>query len=197
LDYAGVVEEKGRDCDKLGLLRFEKEYVNVLLVEQPNGDFGDTLMRQFLFDAFRKPLYERLVNSSDKQLAAIADKSLKETRYHLKHSSEWVIRLGDGTEESHTRIQSSLDILWRYSAELFYSDEVETELTASGILPDLSGVRSEWVATVNSVFQQATIVIPSNNWKFEGGRLGRHSEHFGHLLSELQYMQRAFPNSQW
>ena len=197
LDYAGVVEEKGRDCDKLGLLRFEKEYVNVLLVEQPNGDFGDTLMRQFLFDAFRKPLYERLVNSSDKQLAAIADKSLKETRYHLKHSSEWIIRLGDGTEESHTRVQNSLDILWRYSFELFYSDEVETELTASGILPDLSGIRSEWEATVNSVFQQATITIPSHNWKFEGGRLGRHSEHFGHLLSELQYMQRAYPNSQW
>jgi ring-1,2-phenylacetyl-CoA epoxidase subunit PaaC len=197
LDYAGVVEEKGRDCDKLGLLRFEKEYVNVLLVEQPNGDFGDTLMRQFLFDAFRKPLYERLVNSSDKQLAAIADKSLKETRYHLKHSSEWIIRLGDGTKESHTRIQNSLDVLWRYSSELFYSDEVEIELTEKGILPDLSGIRSEWEATVNSVFQQATIAIPSNNWKFEGGRLGRHSEHFGHLLSELQYMQRAFPNSQW
>jgi len=197
LDYAGVIEGKGRDCDKLGLVRFEKEYVNVLLVEQPNGDFGDTMMRQFLFDAFRKPLYERLVNSSDKQLAAIADKSLKETRYHLKHSSEWVIRLGDGTEESHTRIQKALDNLWRYADELFYSDEVETELTANGILPDLSGIRSEWDSTVNSVFQQAKIEIPTNNWKFDGGRKGRHSEHFGHILSELQYMQRAYPNLEW
>jgi len=197
LDYAGVIEDKGRDCDKLGLLRLEKEYTNVLLVEQLNGDFGDTLMRQFLFDAFRKPLYERLVHSTDKQLAAIADKSLKETRYHLKHSSEWVIRLGDGTEESHSRIQNSLDNLWRYADELFYSDAVDSELTASGILPDLSGIRAEWDSTINVVFQQATLEIPANNWKFGGGRLGRHSEYFGHLLSELQYMQRAYPNMKW
>ncbi len=197
LDYAGVIEGKDRNCDKLGLLRYEKEYVNVLLVEQPNGDFGDTMMRQFLFDAFRKPLYERLVNSSDKQLAAIADKSLKETRYHLKHSSEWVIRLGDGTEESHDRVQNSLNTLWRYADELFYTDEVENELIASGILPDLSGIKAEWESTVKYVFSEATLEIPTNNWKFEGGRKGRHSEHFGHLLSELQYMQRAYPNMEW
>ena len=197
LNYAGEVEGNGRDGDKLAFLRFEHQYTNLLLVEQPNGDFADTIMRQFLFDAYRKPLFERLINSNDEQLSAIAEKSLKETRYHLKHTSEWVIRLGDGTEDSHQRIQKALDNLWRYADEIFYTDEVDAELTKSGILPDLSYVRSEWENTVKSIFSEATISIPSNNWKFEGGRKGRHSEQMGYILSELQYMQRAYPNLEW
>ena len=154
-------------------------------------------MRQFLFDAYRKPLFEYLVNSKNSQLAAIAEKSLKETKYHLRHTSEWVIRLGDGTEESHQRIQKALDNLWRYSDEIFMTDAVDDELTKSGILPDLTDLRSIWNQTVNSVFTEATISIPTNNWKFEGGRKGRHSEHMGYILSDLQYMQRAYPNLEW
>jgi ring-1,2-phenylacetyl-CoA epoxidase subunit PaaC len=154
-------------------------------------------MRQFLFDAYRKPLFERLINSKDAQLSAIAEKSLKETKYHLRHTSEWVIRLGDGTEESHERIQKALDNLWRYADEIFFTDAVDEELTKSGILPDLADLRSIWEQTVNSVFTEATISIPTNNWKFEGGRKGRHSEHMGYILSDLQYMQRAYPNMEW
>lgn len=196
-NYAGEVEGKDRDGDKLAFLRFEHQYTNLLLLEQPNGDFADTIMRQFLFDAYRRPLFEKLIYSNDQQISAIAEKSLKETKYHLRHSSEWVIRLGDGTEESHQRIQKSLDNLWRYADELFYSDEVEEELTAKGILPDLSEIRTSWDNTVKAVFSEATISIPTNNWKFDGGRKGKHSEHMGYLLAELQYMQRAYPNMEW
>lgn len=197
LNYAGEIEGKGRSGDDLAFLRFDREYKNLLLVEQPNDDFGVTMMRQFLFDAYRKPLFEALQLSKDQHLAAIAEKSLKETKYHLKHSSEWIIRLGDGTEESHSRIQDALDTLWRYSSELFYSDEVDVELTQKGILPDLSSVYDEWNKTVHHVFNEATLVIPTNNWKHEGGRKGMHSEHLGHLLAEMQYMQRAYPNMKW
>lgn len=197
LEYAGKVEGKGRDGDALAFLRFDREYKNLLLVEQPNGDFGMTMMRQFLFDAFRKPYFERLQNSKDKQLAAIAAKSLKETKYHLKHSSEWIIRLGDGTQESHYRIQDSLDTLWRYTSELFYSDEVDVELQKQGIAPNMLEVYEEWKVTTENVFKEATLEIPTNNWSQEGGRKGLHSEHLGHLLSELQYMQRAYPNMEW
>jgi len=161
LNYAGETEGNGRDGDALAFLRFDRDYRNLLLVEQPNGNFGLTMMRQFLFDAYRKPLFEKLQFSSDKHLAAIAEKSLKETRYHLKHSSEWVIRLGDGTEESHARIQD------------------------------------EWRKTVNSVLEEATLKVPTNNWKQEGGRKGMHSEHLGFMLAEMQYMQRAYPNMEW
>ena len=130
-------------------------------------------------------------------IAAIAEKSLKETKYHLKHSSEWVIRLGDGTEESHNRIQESLNTLWRYTNELFYADAVDDEMRNAGILPDLSELREQWEKTVNHVFDEATLTIPTNNWKQEGGRKGMHSEHLGYILAEMQYMQRAYPNMEW
>lgn len=197
LNYGGIVENKGRDGDKLAFLRLEKEYCNLLLLEQLNGDFGDTMLRQFLFDAYRKPLFELLQLSTDKQLAAIAEKSLKETKYHLKHSSEWVIRLGDGTEESHLRVQNSLTNLWRYTDELFFTDDVEKILVDTGLIPDLNQLKEVWTTNVTAVFEQATLSIPSNNWQFEGGRKGRHSEHMGYLLAELQYMQRAYPNMEW
>ena len=195
--YAGDVEGKGRTEDDLAYLRFDKDYKNALLVEQPNGDFGMTMMRQFIFDAYRLPLYSRLVNSNDAQLAAIAAKSLKETKYHFKHSSEWVIRLGDGTEESHQRIQESLDTLWRYAAELLYNDEVDAELIANGTIPSMEGLELEWKQNIDTVLKEATLTIPTNNWTHEGGRKGMHSEHLGYILAELQYMQRAYPGLEW
>lgn len=197
LNYAGEVEGKGRDGDALAFLRFDRDFKNTLLVEQPNGDFGMTMMRQFLFDAFRQPFYEKLQHSTDKQLAAIAEKSLKETKYHLKHSSEWVIRLGDGTDESHARIQESLNTLWRYTSELFYSDEIDAELLISGIAPDMSQIFDQWNTTVHNVLKEATLEIPKNNWKHEGGRKGMHSEHLGYILTEMQFIQRAYPNMEW
>jgi len=197
LGYAGELEGKGRDADALAFLRFDREYKNVLLVEQPNGDFGMTMLRQFFFDAYRKPLFEKLQHSTDQHLAAIAEKSLKETKYHLKHSSEWVIRLGDGTEESNARIQDSLNTLWRYTNELFFTDEVDAELVEKVIVPSLQEIQNEWNATVTAVLTEATLTIPTNNWKQEGGRKGLHSEHLGYILAELQYMQRAYPNMQW
>ncbi len=197
LGYAGELEGNGRDADALAFLRFDRDYKNVLLVEQPNGDFGMTMLRQFFFDAYRKPLFEKLQQSTDQHLAAIAEKSLKETKYHLKHSSEWVIRLGDGTEESNARIQDSLNTLWRYTNELFFTDEVDAELVEKGIVPSLQEVQNEWNATVTAVLNEATLTIPTNNWKQEGGRKGLHSEHLGYILAELQYMQRAYPNMQW
>jgi len=197
LKYAGEVEGKGRSEDDLAFLRFDKDYRNLLLVEQPNVDFGVTILRQFFFDAFRKPLFDRLVKSSDETIAAIAAKSLKETKYHLKHSSEWVIRLGDGTEESHNRMQNALNDMWRYTAEIFFEDEVDAELKKSGVLPEMDSLRSEWENHVHAVLDEATLKIPENGWEREGGRKGLHSEHLGYILAELQYMQRAYPNMEW
>ncbi|MDO7610118.1 MAG: phenylacetate-CoA oxygenase subunit PaaC [Crocinitomicaceae bacterium] len=197
LDYAGALGGEKKSNDDLAFLRLEKEYVNALLLEQPNGHFGDTIMRQFLFDAFRKPLLECLQDSSEKELASIAEKALKETKYHLKHSSEWVIRLGDGTDESHEKIQGSLHTLYRYSHELFFEDESDFLLQKSKIVPELNSIKLEWEKTVKNVFEMAGIALPENDWKFEGGRQGRHSEHMGFLLTELQYMQRTYPNMEW
>lgn len=197
LKYAGEVEGKGRSEDDIAFLRFDREYRNSLLVEQPNEDFGVTMMRQFLFDAYRKPLFEQLTESSDAQLAAIAEKSLKETKYHLKHSAEWVIRLGDGTEESNNRVQKALNDLWRYTDELFYTDEVDADLESKGVIFSSEDVKASWNEMVKKVLDQATLTIPDNGWQHEGGRKGLHSEHLGYILAELQYMQRAYPNMEW
>lgn len=197
LAYAGKVEGKGRDEDALAFLRYERDYRNNLLVEQPNGDFGMTIMRQFLFDAYRLPLFEALQHSKDEQVAAIAEKSLKETKYHFRHSAEWVIRLGDGTEESHDRIQKSLDVLWRYTADLFVSDAIQSEMEEKGISPKLSDIKNAWEKSVNQVLSEATLTIPDNKWEQKGGREGKHTEHLGYLLAEMQYMQRAYPNMEW
>ena len=196
-DFAAELEGKGRNHDQLAYLRYENEYKNVLLVEQPNGDFAMTLLRQFFFDAFRLPLYEALMQSPVEQLAAIAAKSVKETRYHLKHSSEWVIRMGDGTEESHARAQAAIDHFWRYTNELFYEDAHDHLLQAEAKVPTIASIQAKWTATVTHILSEATLEIPKNNWKFDGGREGRHSEHMGFLLSDLQYMQRAYPNMEW
>lgn len=197
LEYAATVENNGRDADALAFLRYEREYRNTLLVEQANEDFAVTMVRQFLFDAFRKPFFEALQTSKDEQLAAIAEKSLKETKYHLKHSSEWIIRLGDGTEESHKRAQDALDTLWRYTEELFFENEVDAALQAEGIAPSLAPIKAEWEKTVTAVLEEATLSIPQNGWIQKGGRVGLHSENLGYILAELQYMQRAYPNMKW
>tara|TARA_B100001059_G_C17709195_1_gene514481 strand:- start:31 stop:789 length:759 start_codon:yes stop_codon:yes gene_type:complete len=197
LEYSGELADQPKTNDELAYLRLEKEYVNTILVEQPNGHFGDTIMRQFLFDAYRKPLLENLLDSTDMRLAGIAEKSLKETKYHLRHSSEWVIRLGDGTEESHKRIQNSLESLLRYAHELFFENEVDELLIAKGIVPSAEIIFPIWEKTLHDVFKEATLSMPKNNWKFQGGREGRHSEHMGYLLAEMQYMQRTYPNMEW
>lgn len=197
LEYAGSVEKAGRSADDLAFLRYEHDYKNVLLTEQPNSDFAHTMVRQWLFDTFRLFFYEALCLSKDKHLAAIAEKSLKETRYHCKHSSEWVIRMGDGTEESHERVQKALNTLWRYADELFFMDETDQELIAKGIAVDLEALRPKWMERIKAILEEATLELPANNWTQRGGRLGRHSEHMGHLLSEMQYMQRAYPGMEW
>ena len=197
LKYAGEVEGKGRSEDDIAFLRFEREYKNTLLVEQSNEDFGVTMMRQFLFDAYRKPLFEQLTKSFDSQLAAIAEKSLKETKYHLKHSAEWVIRLGDGTEESHNRVQNALNDLWRYTDELFFTDQVDADLEEKDVIFSSVELKAAWSEMVTKVLDQATLTIPDNGWQHEGGRKGLHSEHLGYILAELQYMQRAYPGMEW
>jgi ring-1,2-phenylacetyl-CoA epoxidase subunit PaaC len=195
--YAAQLEGKGRDADALAFLRLEHQYLNAILVEQPNGNFADTLVRQFFFDVYRKLLFEQLLTSTDKQVAAIAEKSLKETRYHLKHSSEWVIRLGDGTEQSKERAQFAILDLWRYTDELFYMDETEIQLAKAGVIPNLKDLKPLWMEQVLSVLNLATLKLPENQGFFGAGRQGRHSEHMGFLLAQLQYMQRVYPNMQW
>lgn len=195
--YAAQVEDKGRTEDDLAFLRIEREYKNVLLVEQTNGDFGKTMVRQFFFDHFQRLLFERLKNSKDATLSAIADKSLKEVKYHFKHSSEWIIRLGDGTEESHERVQEAVNDLYRFVDELFYQDEVDQLLINEGIAVDFSKFRAEYDASILAVLNEATLKLPDEKWQLSGGRKGVHSEHLGYLLAELQYMQRTYPGMEW
>lgn len=195
--YAAQVENAGHDEDKLAYLRDERQYRNLLLVEQPNGDFARTIARQFFYSAFADPYWRAMIISKDATLAAIAAKSEKESAYHLRHSSEWMIRLGDGTEESHRRAQSAIDDLWAFTGELFHSDEGDAALISSGIAIDPESLRGRWSETVSNVLNEATLKLPANDWMQKGGRSGNHTEHLGHLLSELQSMQRTFPNATW
>jgi ring-1,2-phenylacetyl-CoA epoxidase subunit PaaC len=197
LAYAGQVENKGRNEDQLAFLRYEKEYKNVQLVELPNGDFGVTMARQFFFDVYHYYFFKELLSSSDTQLAAIAEKSLKEVTYHVKHSSEWIIRLGDGTEESHTRIQEAVDNLWSYTGELFEMDEVDQLMLSEGIGVDLNKVKNYWNDHVSQILERATLTSPTSDFMHTGGRKGNHTEYFGFILTEMQYMQRAYPNMEW
>lgn len=195
--YAAKVEGKGRDEDQLCFLRVERAFRNCLLVEQPNGDFARTIARQLFFSAFMLPFWEALTGSSDATLAAIAAKAEKEAAYHLRHASEWTIRLGDGTAESHRRMQEAIDLLWPYTGELFEADAIVSELVAAGIAVDPQGLRAGWLETLGRVLEEATLTLPEHGWMQTGGREGRHSESFGHLLSEMQYMQRAYPGRSW
>jgi len=190
--YAAQLKADGSTEDSLAYLRTEREFKNCLLVEQPNGDWAQTMLRQFLFSNFQFHLYQYLLDSPDKTIAAIAEKSLKEVKYHLRWSSEWVIRLGDGTEESHTRMLTAIDELWRYTGELFVPATYEQE---SGI--DLASLKNDWQNKVKAVFEEATLTVPENTFMQTGGKTGKHTEHLGYILSDLQYMQRAYPGSEW
>lgn len=197
LAYAGELEGRGRDEDALAFLRDAPEFVNVTLAEQPNGDFAHTIVRQFLLDAWQLEVYEGLLTSSDTRLAAIAAKAVKETRYHLRFSSGWLIRLGDGTEESHRRAQAALEALWRFTGELFDSDDVDAALAAAGIAPDLKALQPRWTARVDEVLREATLQKPAQvAYKWQGKR-GVHTEHLGHMLAEMQHLQRTYPRAQW
>lgn len=195
--YAGEVEGDGRGEDDFAMKRSEREFTNVLLVEQPNVDFGVITARQFLFDAYQVLLWGRTAASGDEHLAGIAAKGLKEATYHLRRSSSWVVRLGDGTDESHRRMQEAIDGLWRYTAELFETDDVEAELAAEGIAPLSSELRDGWERTVDDVLERATLTRPADPFQTSGGRSGVHTEHLGHLLAEMQWMQRAYPGLTW
>ncbi|MEP9375589.1 1,2-phenylacetyl-CoA epoxidase subunit PaaC [Aquabacter sp. CN5-332] len=195
--YAAEVEAAGNDEDAYAYRRDVRGYGNVLLVEQPNGDFARTMVRQFFYSAFMDPYWRALTASSDATLSAIAAKAEKESAYHLRHSAEWVIRLGDGTEESHRRAQEAVDHLWSFTGEMFEADAGETSLVADGVAPDPETLRGLWRETVSKVLTEATLKLPETEWMQKGGRSGAHSEHLGHLLADLQYMQRAFPGAAW
>jgi len=197
LGRAGEVEGKGRDGDKLAFHRDVLDFRNCWLVEQPNGDFAQTMARQFLFSTWQEMLFGHLEGSSDAFIASVAAKAVKEVRYHAELSAEWVIRLGDGTDESYRRAQAAIDDLWAYTGEMFSVDDSERELIEAGVAIDPTILLPEWLSTVSHVAREATLVLPENDWMQQGGRDGRHSEHLGHLLSELQYMQRSFPGATW
>lgn len=197
LTHAGQLEGKGRDEDALAFLREESEFLNATLVEQPNGDFGDTIVRQLLFDAWQVPLYERLTLSRDPGLAAIAAKGVKEARYHLRYSAGWVVRLGDGTAESRERVQGSLERLWPFTAELLQADDIDREMHAAGIGADLVAVRSDWERQVAATLAEATLERPGDRpWRWYGKR-GEHGEHLGRLLAQMQVLQRTHPGASW
>ena len=195
--YAAQLTGEGATEDTLAYLRAEREYKNCLLTEQPNGDWGQTILRQFFFSNYQSLLYRQLQKNSDLLLAAIAEKSLKEVTYHLRWSSEWVIRLGDGTEESHDRMINAVDTLWRYTGELFVPAAYEQQVVTEGTGVDVTQLKNKWLEKVKEVFDEATLTIPENVFMQGGGKEGRHTEHLGFILTELQYMQRAFPNSEW
>ena len=197
LTYAGEVEGKGRTEDDLSYLRNERHFHNALLVEQPNGDFGCTMFRQFLYTAFSYLIFEELKKSKDTKLSAIAEKSLKEVTYHLRHSSEWLIRLGDGTEESHRRVQNAVDDLWMFTDDLFTMNDIDNTLLKEGIAIDLNQIKSKWKKIVADVFSKAKLTIPQNVFMITGSREGRHTEHLGYLLAEMQFLPRAYPGAKW
>jgi ring-1,2-phenylacetyl-CoA epoxidase subunit PaaC len=197
LNLAGDVEGRGRDADKLAYLRDARDFRNVLLVEQPNGDFAATMARQFYFDAWHYLLLRELTGSKDSRIAEIAAKGLKEVTYHLERSREWVLRLGDGTEESHERMQTALDDLWMYTGELFETDEVDQAMIRSGMGPDLSTLHEPWLGLMRATAEEATLTLPQPGWAQRGGKRGMHSEHLGYILADLQFLQRAYPNATW
>ena len=197
LQLAGTVEAAERDQDALAYFRETTDFRNVLLVEMPNGDFGDTIVRQFLFSLHALFVLDALQRCGHPELAGIAAKAVKETRYHVRHSGEWLVRLGDGTEESHERVQRSLDRLWRYTGELFEGDEVEARLVAQGYAVGPASVRDAWSAQLREVAGLATLTVPTEVHMQRGGRDGRHTEHLGHLLAEMQIVARSHPGATW
>jgi ring-1,2-phenylacetyl-CoA epoxidase subunit PaaC len=197
LTHAGKVEGQGRDEDQLAFLRAESGFRNLSMVELPNQDFGRTILRNFLVAAWQAPRWATLRTSSDAELAAIAEKSAKETRYHLQHAADWTVRLGDGTAESKRRMQRALDCLWPYTAEFFADDELDRAANSAGLMPLPSSLQAAWEATVLPVLAEATLTVPARTPFLSTGKLGRHTEHMGHLLAPMQAMQRAYPGCSW
>lgn len=197
LTYAGELEGRGRDEDALAFLRDAPEFLNLTLAEQPNGDFGHTIVRQWLLDGWQLEIYGALTASADPRLAAIAAKALKETRYHHRFSSGWLIRLGDGTPESHRRVQAALDELWRFTAELFASDELDARMSAAGIVAPLEALAAAWSARVAADLERARLVRPPPQPYPWHGKAGVHSEHLSHLLAEMQHLPRTYPGARW
>ena len=196
--YAVELEGKGRSEDDLAFFRDSMHFKNLTIVEQPNEDFAYTIMRQFIFDSYSYFLFEELINSKDSQIKAIAEKSIKEIKYHLRHSSQWILRLGDGTEESHSRIQDALGYLWQFTNELFENDENDLFLSKSGFAPDLSTIKQKWEDYTHDILLKATLTIPSSNYRFtKGGRHGIHTEYLDYILSEMQILPRTYPDAKW
>ena len=197
LNYAGELEGKGRTEDDLAFKRTEREYYNVLLSELPNGHFGDTVARNFLHSAYFYHLYKALTTSKNDMSAAHAAKSIKEITYHLRHSAEWIVRLGDGTEESHEKIQQSLELVWPFTGDLFEMNEVDAILIKEAVAVDLNTIKTLWDNTINEVLERATLKRPEDGYMHSGRLKGLHTEYLGHMLGDMQYMQRTYPNSEW
>jgi ring-1,2-phenylacetyl-CoA epoxidase subunit PaaC len=196
--YAGEIEGNGRDEDELAFLRDAGAFRNCLLVEQPNGSYADTLMRQFYFDTWHYFLLEGLTNSSDTRIAEIAEKSLKEVTYHLRRSGDLVVRLGDGTEESRARMQAAADELWRFTGEMFIYDAVDEAMVKQGVAPGSQVLRAAFLQHVADIFEEATLANPpEGTYMQRGGKQGRHSERLGYILAEMQFLQRAYPGAEW
>lgn len=197
LSLAAETENAGRDADALAFLRDAIDFRNALLVELPKGDFAFTIARQFFFGAFSMLQAEALQHSVHAELAGIAAKVLKESKYHVRHSGGWMLKLGDGTDESRRRLQDAVDELWRYTGELFFADDVERRLVAQRIAVDVSALEARWSDQVNDVLRLAGIQVPETKWMQRGGRSGRHTEHLGHMLAEMQILQRQHPGAAW
>ncbi len=197
LEYAATLKGNDVTADDLAFKRNEREFSNHIICEQPNGNFADTMVRQFFLDAFYKLFLQKLTKSKDEQLSAIAQKSIKETTYHLRHSSKWIIRLGDGTVESHAKVQSAIDNLWMFTNELFEMNEIDNEMLEQKIGVDCSKLKIEWDKIINEILSEATLNRPEDANMPTGGRQGIHTEHLGHLLSDMQYLQRAYPDATW
>ncbi len=197
LSFAGEIEGQGRSEDDLAFLRDPSDFSNLALVEQPNVDFGYTIVRQFLVDAWQLELFEKLQSSSEPRLAELAAKALKETRYHYRFSAGWMVRLGDGTEESHKRVQAGLDALWKFTAEIFEPGAPDETAVAAGLGPDPASLRGAWIANVEQVLQDATLQKPADVSYRWFGKRQQHTEHLSHLLAEMQFMQRTYPGAQW
>ncbi len=195
--YAGELDGNGADEDHFAFRRDAQQFRNLLIAEQPNGHFGDAIVRQFLFESFYVLLLNALAQCSDARLAEIAVRAEKEVRYHLRYAMQWLVRLGDGTEESHARVQASLDEFWRYTGEFFTGDDVDAHLRREYAGPDLTAIAEEWRKNVAAVLAEATLTAPADVHMVDGGRAGRHSEHFGFLVAEMQHLQRSYPGASW
>jgi ring-1,2-phenylacetyl-CoA epoxidase subunit PaaC len=197
LTHVGRLEGQGRDEDQLAFLRTEPQYRNLTIVELPNVDFARTILRNFLVAAWQRELWQKLASSTDTELAAIAGKAVKETRYHLQHAADWTVRLGDGTEESHARMQRALDTLWPYTAEFFSATAEDAAVDAAGVGPSWATLESTWEAVVRPVLEVATLTVPARTPFLSRGKQGQHTESMGHLLTEMQYLQRTYPGGTW